>query len=432
MTPTVDPATTLEGSPATGHIVGGRGRRPIRGAGGDDSLFGNAGNDRLEGGAGDDILYGVAGDDVLDGGAGRDALSGHAGADRLLARDGERDEVECAASGETSRASRTTARRVDTVDSDSWCDHVTGARRLVLHGLKPAGVREARIVVSCQRRMRLPARVWVDSGRVLRGCGCRRDSARAFSSAGSATRGWRSASPPRRVALVASSLGSGADEAAAGAPRRRSCARRLRQRRRSPRTTRPRATRTAPTTSATSSSRPHRERSTGSSCPGSRAAAYGCVIRWGSPRRRRASPRMRRRPVPVHRRFRAQGEPGRRQRRRDDVGRRLRLRRRGRRHRRPADGTGRRRPGSRHADREGLPRRGARRAGRGRARGRQARLRRPRHRCDGRSRCRHGDLRDDVDRLEPGTWLLATGDGPDVIRGAGTGLADSTPVRETT
>ena len=85
------------------------------------------GDDRLEGGAGNDVLPAVPATTSLDGGPGRDLLRGEAGADVLLARDGERDDVDCA--GRTSRAGR--PRDVSTrATSTSWCEHVdrSGAR----------------------------------------------------------------------------------------------------------------------------------------------------------------------------------------------------------------------------------------------------------------------------------------------------------------
>jgi len=157
----------IDGSPERDYIVGAEGNDTIRGADGDDFVVGDVGNDRLEGVSGDDVLYGFHGDDVLDGGPGRDELSGHAGADQLLARDGERDEVECQGSNGRSSLYDGDRATIDTVDADSWCTHVTGARRLVFHGFKPAGVREARIIVSCERWRACRARVWVDSGRVV-------------------------------------------------------------------------------------------------------------------------------------------------------------------------------------------------------------------------------------------------------------------------
>jgi Ca2+-binding RTX toxin-like protein len=67
-------------------LTGTDGRDVLRGTSADDSICGLRGSDRL---------FGRGGDDVLDGGLGQDSLYGGAGNDRLLARDGERDRVDC-------------------------------------------------------------------------------------------------------------------------------------------------------------------------------------------------------------------------------------------------------------------------------------------------------------------------------------------------
>ena len=107
---------------------------------------------------------------MLDGGAGRDALIGGAGADRLLARDGERDAVDCA--GARRRGSSDDRATIDTRDEDSWCEHVDGARRLVLHGLTPRGraVGADRGVLPAPARL-LGARVGGQRARGLAGAG---------------------------------------------------------------------------------------------------------------------------------------------------------------------------------------------------------------------------------------------------------------------
>jgi gametolysin peptidase M11/hemolysin type calcium-binding protein len=60
-------------------------------------LRGGARRDLLYGGPGDDVLVGGGGADRLHGGSGRDIFRGGAGNDTLIARDGERDVVRCAA-----------------------------------------------------------------------------------------------------------------------------------------------------------------------------------------------------------------------------------------------------------------------------------------------------------------------------------------------
>lgn len=86
----------LEGGSVHDSLTGGAGDDVLRGGDAGDALTGEDGDDRLEGGAGKDTLSGGNGDDVLVGGAGRDSLGAHDGADRLHARDGERDNVDCA------------------------------------------------------------------------------------------------------------------------------------------------------------------------------------------------------------------------------------------------------------------------------------------------------------------------------------------------
>jgi hypothetical protein len=159
----------IDGTAARETIDGGDGNDVIRAFGGNDYLSGSSGDDRIEAGDGRDYLSGGDGDDVLDGGAGRDQFEGARGTDRLLARDGERDEVACAfttgAGDDGLLGDRAT---IDTRDEDSWCGHVTGARRLVFHGLTRTGSRSARIVVSCHLRRACSARLRVHGGRAAR------------------------------------------------------------------------------------------------------------------------------------------------------------------------------------------------------------------------------------------------------------------------
>ncbi|MDA0174113.1 hypothetical protein OJ998_33735 [Solirubrobacter taibaiensis] len=156
----------LEGSAGPDLVSAGPGNDVIRGQGGNDSVSGGLGDDRLEGGAGNDSLWGDDGDDVVDGGPGRDTLGGRQGTDILLARDGERDAVGC---GNDSSSGRFEGDRatIDTQDVDDACQHVTGARRLVLHGLTRAGVRSVRIVLSCNAARACAARLRVDGGRAV-------------------------------------------------------------------------------------------------------------------------------------------------------------------------------------------------------------------------------------------------------------------------
>jgi Ca2+-binding RTX toxin-like protein len=76
-------------------ITGTAGPDVLRGTDDDDLLIGRGGNDSLYGRDDDDRLYGGAGNDLLAGGDDDDRLYGGPGNDRLLARDGERDLVDC-------------------------------------------------------------------------------------------------------------------------------------------------------------------------------------------------------------------------------------------------------------------------------------------------------------------------------------------------
>jgi Ca2+-binding RTX toxin-like protein len=66
---------------------------------GDDVLVGAVGGEVFGAGAGDDELTGRGGSDRMSGDAGNDVLRGGAGDDDILARDGERDIVQCGLGG---------------------------------------------------------------------------------------------------------------------------------------------------------------------------------------------------------------------------------------------------------------------------------------------------------------------------------------------
>src|SRR4051812_36163242 len=100
-------------------IRGGGGDDNLRGAGGDDSIFGDAGNDKLEG---------SNGADTIDGGSGSDLMFGDEAncvgfficspdPDTVLARDGERDTVDCGGGADRLEA--------DSVDVVAYCPPVT-------------------------------------------------------------------------------------------------------------------------------------------------------------------------------------------------------------------------------------------------------------------------------------------------------------------
>lgn len=92
------------GSAGPDNFEGDSGDDEIHGAGGADDLYGGGGDDKMFGDAGNDKLQGAAGADTVDGGAGLDQIYGDNAscsvfcafdADTLLARDGEKDAVDC-------------------------------------------------------------------------------------------------------------------------------------------------------------------------------------------------------------------------------------------------------------------------------------------------------------------------------------------------
>ena len=96
------------GSPGADGFDGGSGDDVIHGAGGNDALAGGGGNDSVFGDAGNDKVEGSFDTDTVDGGAGTDQIYGDTAgcsvfcapdSDLLLARDGERDTVNCGGPG---------------------------------------------------------------------------------------------------------------------------------------------------------------------------------------------------------------------------------------------------------------------------------------------------------------------------------------------
>jgi Ca2+-binding RTX toxin-like protein len=67
----------------------------VWGGDGGDDLFGSSANNRISGIWGDDYVEGGAGGDTLLGRAGGDALRGGPGGDVIIARDGEKDWIDC-------------------------------------------------------------------------------------------------------------------------------------------------------------------------------------------------------------------------------------------------------------------------------------------------------------------------------------------------
>jgi Ca2+-binding RTX toxin-like protein len=116
------------GSPGADGFSGGFGNDEIHGGGGDDHLYGGGGDDRIYGDTGNDKLEGANGADIVDGGPGADQIYGDIGscsfscsfdADTLLARDGERDTVDCGGGADTAQ--------VDAVDVVAFCASVDRA-----------------------------------------------------------------------------------------------------------------------------------------------------------------------------------------------------------------------------------------------------------------------------------------------------------------
>ena len=104
---------------------GNPGSDEIHGAGGNDELSGGSGDDRMFGDTGNDKVQGYEGSDTVDGGPGSDELYGDRGscsvfctfdADTLLARDGERDTVDCGGGADSAQ--------VDGLDIVAFCASV--------------------------------------------------------------------------------------------------------------------------------------------------------------------------------------------------------------------------------------------------------------------------------------------------------------------
>ena len=131
------------GSAGPDNFEGDSGDDEIHGAGGADDLYGGGGDDKMFGDAGNDKLQGAAGADTVDGGAGLDQIYGDNAscsvfcafdADTLLARDGEKDAVDCG--GGADRRSST---------NWTWCPiaHRSTARTSRRHRAPEAWPRQA-------------------------------------------------------------------------------------------------------------------------------------------------------------------------------------------------------------------------------------------------------------------------------------------------
>jgi uncharacterized repeat protein (TIGR01451 family) len=92
------------------------GNDTIRGLGGNDRLYGD-GCGRVKGKGGNDTLIGGPGDDVLVGGGGRNVIMGGPGNDTVLARNGQRDSIDCGAGSKD-------VAKVDKHDRVKHCERV--------------------------------------------------------------------------------------------------------------------------------------------------------------------------------------------------------------------------------------------------------------------------------------------------------------------
>lgn len=118
-------ADVFHGSPGGDSFHAGGGGDEIHGADGGDDLAGDGGDDRVFGDAGNDKVEGTNGADLVDGGPGADQIYGDIAncsvfcnfdADQLLARDGERDVVDCGGGADTAQ--------VDSLDVVAFCSVV--------------------------------------------------------------------------------------------------------------------------------------------------------------------------------------------------------------------------------------------------------------------------------------------------------------------
>jgi Ca2+-binding RTX toxin-like protein len=118
---------SFTGSPGPDSFYGRLGNDTMRGGGGDDNLGGAGGDDNIAGDAGNDKLEGSSGADTVDGGPGSDLMYGDQAncvgfficspdPDTVLARDGERDIVDCGGGADRLEA--------DAIDAVAYCPPV--------------------------------------------------------------------------------------------------------------------------------------------------------------------------------------------------------------------------------------------------------------------------------------------------------------------
>ena len=99
--------------------VGTSGNDVLVGTPRNDKLCGRPGADRLEGRRGNDRLDGGSGNDTILGGPGRDRIDGGGGVDVIVARDGQRDTIDCGTERDTVLADR-----LDLIVRGARCERV--------------------------------------------------------------------------------------------------------------------------------------------------------------------------------------------------------------------------------------------------------------------------------------------------------------------
>ena len=149
------------GSAGPDNFEGNGGDDDMHGAGGNDDLYGGSGDDRVFGDAGADKVQGASGADSVDGGPGTDQLYGDIAScslfctfdsDTLLARDGERDTVDCGAGADTAQ--------VDQLDVVAFCAVVDRQGG----GLAKASFAGSKKIVKVSRRGRFSYRFRAGAG----------------------------------------------------------------------------------------------------------------------------------------------------------------------------------------------------------------------------------------------------------------------------
>lgn len=116
----------LDGGAGGDRVYGGAGNDPVvdGGTGSDPLVTGGSGNDYVTGYTGNDKVYGYTGNDRVRGGPGEDRIYGGDGNDLILAKDSQRDVINCGAGYDRVRADQADAvssncERVLTISRDN-------------------------------------------------------------------------------------------------------------------------------------------------------------------------------------------------------------------------------------------------------------------------------------------------------------------------